>query len=103
MLGYPARAAGRFPVIVRYIWGGRSTLNAADVYVSQRFHGTISRRRWLLLDAAELELIERLINEGSDEEVFSFRRAQLESGASTTVVVSSRQRVVSGNKITDSP
>jgi hypothetical protein len=39
------------------------------------------------MDMAELEVIENLINHGSDDNVFAFRRMHLASGATTTVVV----------------
>lgn len=90
MLGFPARLAGRVPVVGRYLWVALSapkTLFATNSYAQKRWP-TYNFRPWLWLDAAELEQIERLINDGSNEEVLEFCRAQLASGAMTTVVVS---------------
>ena len=86
MLGSPARLAGRLPLFSRYIWGVRSDVFAPNAYASRRFGPSYRFRPWLLLDASQLEPIERLINEGTDEEALAFKKAQIASLAGTAVV-----------------
>lgn len=87
MIGFPARALGRLPLIARYVVGRNASLDASHAYCLERFGSSYRLRPWLMFDAGELRLIEVLINEGSNEEILAFRTAQLASGASTTVVV----------------
>lgn len=94
IIGFPARVAGRLPLLLRYIWGANANIFAPSGYAIERFGPSARFRPWLLLDAAELEPIERLINEGTDEEVLNFRNAQLAMGSSTAVVVSKLQIVL---------
>lgn len=91
MLGFPARVVGRAPVVARYLWVAPGTLFATSKYAKERFGPTYRFKPWLRLDTAELEQIERLINDGTDDEVLAFRQAQLASGGMTTVVVSTRR------------
>lgn len=71
-------------------------LFAASDYAYERYGPTYRLRPWLRLDIAELEQIERLINDDdNDEEVLQFRQAQLASGGMTTVVVSTGTSQVS--------
>ncbi|KAK4897389.1 hypothetical protein LTR27_004909 [Elasticomyces elasticus] len=87
MLGFPARLAGRMPVVARYLCGPPKTLKSTDKYALARYGPTIIYRPWLRLDMLELEQIERLINDDSnDDEVLQFRQAQLASGGMNTVV-----------------
>lgn len=89
MLGSPARIIGRLPLAFRLLCQGSSAFKtSAAAYATERFGTSYRMRPWLLLDLEELEAMEHLINQGSDEEVFAFRRMHLASGATTTVVVS---------------
>ncbi|TKA75342.1 hypothetical protein B0A55_05569 [Friedmanniomyces simplex] len=86
MLGFPARLAGRMPVIARYLTGPPKALTSTSKYARERYGKTFKYRLWLSLDIAELEQLEQLINDRSDEEVLQFRHAQLASGGMNTVV-----------------
>ncbi|KAK4953765.1 hypothetical protein LTR10_008369 [Elasticomyces elasticus] len=86
MLGFPARLAGRMPVVARYLCGPPKALKSTDKYALARYGPTIAYRPWLRLDMLELEQIERLINESNDNEVLQFRQTQLASGGMNTVV-----------------
>ena len=87
IIGFPARLAGRVPLLLRYIWGANANVFSLSGYAIERWGPSARFRPWLLLDAGDLEPIERLINEGTDEEVLNFRGAQLAIGSSTAVVV----------------
>ena len=100
-IGFPARVAGRLPLLLRYIWGANANVFAVSAYAVERFGPSARFRPWLLLDAKELEPIERLINEGTDEEVLDFRSSQLAVGSSTAVVVSPQCRPLSRTTETD--
>lgn len=84
-IGFGARVLGRVPLLVRYLWAGK-TLHP-NAYVAERYGPSWRWRPWLLCDAGELEVIERLINQGSDESLHAFRAAQLGTAGSTGVVV----------------
>lgn len=86
MLGFPARLAGRLPLFARYIWGASTNVLGPSTYALQRFGPSYRFRPWLVLDAGNLEPIERLINAGSDQDLLAFRNAQLAGGASIAVV-----------------
>lgn len=86
MLGFPARIAGRLPLFAQYIWGASTNVLAPSTYALQRFGPSYRFRPWVILDASQLEPIERLINGGTDEEILAFRTAQLTGGAGAAVV-----------------
>ncbi|KAK5704807.1 hypothetical protein LTR17_021571 [Elasticomyces elasticus] len=87
MLGFPARLAGRMPVVARYLCGPPKALKSTSKYALERYGWTYQYRLWLRLDILELQQIERLINdESNDDEVLQFRQAQLASGGMNTVV-----------------
>lgn len=87
MLGSPARIIGRLPLVFRFLCLGTSAFKITSAtYATARFGESHTMRPWLKLDIAELEAIEHLINCGSDEDVFGFRRMHIASGATTTVV-----------------
>ena len=88
MIGFPARLAGRAPLLARYLSGPPRVFKATNQYALQRYGRTFKLRPWLYFDIDELEQIEQLINYGSDEEVLQFRQAQLDVGGMNTVVVS---------------
>ena len=91
MLGSPARVLGRVPLVFRYLSEGSTVFHPKpSEYALQRYGPNYRFRLWLFFDIGELEAMERLINEGSDEDVFAFRRLHLASGATTTVVVRHR-------------
>ncbi|KAK5747266.1 hypothetical protein LTR17_000401 [Elasticomyces elasticus] len=88
MLGFPARLAGRMPVVARYLCGPPKALKSTSKYALERYGWTYQYRLWLRLDILELQQIERLINdESNDNEVLQFRQAQLASGGMNTVVL----------------
>ena len=88
LLGFPVRVLGRAPLLLRYIWGAKANILAPSAYARERYGPSYKLRPWFLLDARDLEALERLINEGSYAEVLDFRTAQLSIGSSTAVVVS---------------
>lgn len=88
ILGFPVRVLGRAPLVLRYLWGANANILLPSSYARERYGPSYKLRPWLLLDARDLEPLERLINEGSDDEVLDFRSAQLAIGSSTAVVVS---------------
>ena len=85
-LGFPVRVIGRAPLLCRYIWGASANILSTSDYARERIGPSYKWRPWLLLDARDLEPLERLINEGTDEEVLDFRSSQLAIGSSTAVV-----------------
>ena len=87
LIGFPARALGRLPLCTRYIFQPLHLRNRSNEYMRQRYHGSFTWRPWLSADIVELEKLEYLINQGSEDEILQFRNAQLASGAMTTVVV----------------
>ena len=88
IIGLPARYAGRLPLLLRYIWGAQANLLAPSGYAFERWGPSYRWKPWLVIDAVELDAIERLINGGTDEDVTNFRSAQLANGAGIAVVVS---------------
>jgi hypothetical protein len=85
-LGSPARLLGRAPLLPRYLLTGASL--APRPYVAERYGTTYWCRPWLLFDTAELEVLENLINKGSEDQLKEFREAQLSTARNTAVVVS---------------
>ncbi|EME40871.1 hypothetical protein DOTSEDRAFT_27473 [Dothistroma septosporum NZE10] len=78
---------------VAYLWssgilseGPAGLRRKPSEYALRRYGPTYRWRLWLFFDIGELEAMERMINSGSDEDVFAFRRLHLASGATTTVV-----------------
>ena len=88
ILGFPVRILGRAPLFLRYVWGANANIFSRSGYAKERYGPSYRLRPWLLLDARDLEPIERLINEGFDKEILDFRSSQLAIGSSTAVVVS---------------
>jgi len=89
-LGFPARIAGRMPVLARYVSGPPRLPMSTGAYAQKRYRNTFKYRLWLSLDIEELEKLETLINDHSsagDERIMQFRAAQAASAAMTTVVV----------------
>ena len=84
LIGFPARILGRTPLFMRFIWAGS---DIPTEYSMARFGLSYRLKPWLLLDVGELEVLERLINEGTDEELAAFRSSELTSAAGTAVVV----------------
>lgn len=84
-VGFGARILGRAPLLVRYLWAGK-TLHP-DSYIAQRYGTSWRWRPWLILDAGELEVLERLINDGTDEQLLAFRKSHIGTASSTGVVV----------------
>lgn len=84
-IGFPARVLGRIPLLTRYATtAGRKPSS----YGLERYGLSYRYRLWLRLDAAELESIEQLINNGSDLDIEAFRASHLATSGSTAVVVS---------------
>lgn len=88
-LGAPARVVARLLVLPRYIFNGFSHLRAwnQNAYALVRYGPSYRWRLWLLFDAADLEKLEHLINEGSDKDVLEMREAKLEQFRLVALVV----------------
>jgi len=86
-LGSPARFVGRLPLISRHIWNGFSSPWPKTRYAKTRFGVRYKWRPWLLLDVEKLELVEKLLNEGSDEKVSAFRQSQLMAFQMVAIIV----------------
>ncbi|KAM0719676.1 hypothetical protein Q7P37_003807 [Cladosporium fusiforme] len=82
-IGFPARVLGRIPLLTRYAsTAGRKPSS----YGLQRYGSSYKYRLWLRLDAAELESIELLINNGSDHDIDAFRDSHIATSGTTSVV-----------------
>ncbi|RAR13714.1 hypothetical protein DDE83_002899 [Stemphylium lycopersici] len=79
-LGTPARTAARILLAPRYIINGFAPLRGwtNHTYAFARYGPSYRWRVWLLFDIQDLEDLERLINEGTDEDVLHMREAKLE-------------------------
>jgi len=86
-LGSPARFVGRLPLITRHIWNGFSSPWPKTPYAKTRFGERYKWRLWLLLDVAKLEVVEELLNSGSDEKVSAFRQSQLMAFQMVAIIV----------------
>lgn len=87
LLGFPARLAGRIPLVARYIWKNFPSQSTSR-YAEVRFGKSWRWRPWLILDLEALEYIEDLLNEGDDKKVTAYREAQLNNSNSVGVMVS---------------
>lgn len=87
LIGFPARLAGRLPLFLRYTYANSNVL-APSTYSLERWGPSYRWRPWLVFDAAELEALERLMNEGADAELMDFKNSQIASGGGTAIVVS---------------
>lgn len=87
LLGAPARIFGRFPLVSRYMWSGLARPWYSHPYAKKRWGKSYRLRAWLLFDMLELQMIERLINEAPDKRVEEFRKHQLDSMNTVSVVV----------------
>jgi hypothetical protein len=90
MLGSPARLAARVLLFPRYLLVGFSPLLywPRNTYACARYGKTFIWRTWLLFDVKELEVLEKLLNEGSDEEVLGMQEGKLEQFKLVALVVS---------------
>ena len=88
-LGTPARAAARILLAPRYIINGFAPLRGwtNHPYALARYGPSYRWRVWLLFDIQDLENLERLINEGMDEDVLHMREAKLEQFKLVALVV----------------
>ncbi|KAF2810356.1 uncharacterized protein BDZ99DRAFT_520427 [Mytilinidion resinicola] len=77
IIGAPARMMGRLPLITRYVWNGFSSPWPKTPYAEARYGKGYKWRPWLLFDISDFEVVEALINTGSDEKILAFRRSQL--------------------------
>ena len=84
-LGFPARVLGRVPLLVRY---AIHPVQTPATYGLERYGPSYRWRLWLRLDAAELEAIEVLINQGSDNNIENFRASHIATAGNSSVVVS---------------
>lgn len=73
IIGAPARVVGRLPLFSRQIWNGFSSPWPRTDYAETRYRKGYKWRPWLLFDVTELEIIEELINNGSDEKILAHR------------------------------
>lgn len=87
LLGAPARLLGRLPLTTRYFYNGfRSSWPNPD-YALSRYGKHYRWRPWLMFDVGALEVVEELINMGSDKEVRAFRQNQLDAFQMISVIV----------------
>ncbi|KAL1800521.1 hypothetical protein ACET3X_000863 [Alternaria dauci] len=87
-LGTPARAAARALLAPRYAIDGFQPLRGwmNNEYARARFGRSYMWRIWLLFDCKDLEVLEKLINDGQDEEVLETRDAKLKQFKLVTLV-----------------
>lgn len=85
MLGFPARLAGRLPMLARYVWKNFPS-HLTHRYAEVRFGKSWKFRPWLILDIEALEYTEDLLNNGDDKKVSAYREAQLNSSNSVGVM-----------------
>ena len=88
-LGTPARTAARILLAPRYIFNGFAQLRAwnQNAYAQARYGPSYIWRLWLLFDCRELEVLENILNQGSDEDVLRMREAKLEQFKLVALVV----------------
>ncbi|RMZ73494.1 aspartate racemase [Pyrenophora seminiperda CCB06] len=79
-LGLPARTAARVLLSPRYVFNGFLQLRAwkGNTYARARYGPSFIWRTWLLFDCRDLEVMEKILNYGSDEDVLRMREAKLE-------------------------
>ncbi|EDU44299.1 hypothetical protein PtrSN002B_007055 [Pyrenophora tritici-repentis] len=79
-LGTPARTAARVLLAPRYIFNGFAPLRVwnANAYAQARYGPLYKYRLWLLFDCRDLEVLEKILNEGSDDDVLRMREAKME-------------------------
>lgn len=89
LVGTPARFGARALLFVSYLHNGYATLNrwSKDRYAQARFGPNYIYRPWLLFDIAELKRIERVVNNGSDDELMKLRDSQLGDFQLVAIVV----------------
>lgn len=90
-IGAPARVVGRLPFATRGLWNGFSRTWQNDAYARARYGQQYRWRPWLLFDLEELEVVEDLINNGTDK-VVDFRKNQLNAFQMLAIVVSAHHR-----------
>lgn len=90
IFGTPARAGARVFYMPRYSLEGFASLRSwhRNRYARARFGKSYRWRLWLLFDCKELEALEKLINEGSDEDSIKMIEARMESFRLVALVVS---------------
>jgi hypothetical protein len=88
-VGLPARLGARILFLPRYILDSFAGLRPwpRNTYARARYGTAFYWQVWLLFDIKELEALERLINDGSDEELWRMRETQLESVRLVALVV----------------
>jgi hypothetical protein len=87
LVGAAARVFGRLPLITRYAWNGFSRTLVNPAYARTRYGRSWRWRPWLFFDVQELEVVEELINLGTDKKVLAFRKNQLEAFQMVSIVV----------------
>jgi hypothetical protein len=89
IIGAPARFAARALLFLSYLLNGYATLNrwSNNRYARTRFGPNYMYRPWLLFDIAELKQIERLVNDGSDDDLLKLRDSQLGVSQLVAIVV----------------
>lgn len=87
-VGAPARMVARVPLFTRYIWNGFLSPWPSSEYPKRRFGKRYKWRLWLLFDIREVEMIETLINIGSDDSILAFHQSQLLAFQMVAIIVS---------------
>jgi hypothetical protein len=78
IVGAPARFGARILMFLQYLLYGYVAFDewSNDSYARSRFGAHYQWRPWLLFDITDLERIEGLINEGSDEDIRNLLESQ---------------------------
>jgi len=89
-IGFPARLAGRSLLFFRYISNRGVLAKVTSNYGENRFGKSVRLRPWIMIDVMDLELLDELINDGTDAKVEAWRVSQLSVCGMIAIIVSSR-------------
>ena len=87
LIGFPARVVGRALLASRYAASGFSAIKPTSNYGDRRFGKSLKWRPWLMIDVKELEIIEDLINLGTDAQLEAWRISQLSVCGMIAIIV----------------
>jgi hypothetical protein len=87
-VGAPARMVARLPLFTRYLWNGFLSPWPSSDYPKVRYGKRYKWRLWLLFDIREVEMIETLINNGSNDSILAFHQSQLLAFQMVAIIVS---------------
>jgi hypothetical protein len=87
-VGFPARVAGRALLVSRYISNRGALVRVTSDYGERRFGKSVKYRPWIMIDVMDLELLDELINNGTDAQVEAWRVSQLSVCGMIAIIVS---------------